>query len=271
MLSRLLKKSNEGPSFTQRRLFTSEQKAFYGRLRRALPKCYIFPDIQLSKLIVPTSTDGRGRRNEFELLIGRTVDFAVFDARLNLLCVIELMPPEGASAEQVQNAGYLASAGIRLFRWDADGLPSTDQMLRALADFSHAGASGEGESLTQMGEGDAASAPVRLPPSPPPTEIRYEPRPRYLTQEALDALAPREALKTGFGHVWNRICLFAKDPRELDHYLVSLSVQDRGVKRAGFSPEALSEMGRILEANAAFMQQAPTTMRAGWNDVFTNR
>ena len=59
MLSRLLKKSNEpAPSFTQRRLFTSEQKAFYGRLRRALPKCYIFPDIALDKLMVATSTDG---------------------------------------------------------------------------------------------------------------------------------------------------------------------------------------------------------------------
>lgn len=265
MLSRLLKKSNDtAPSFTQRRLFTSEQKAFYGRLRRALPKCYIFPDVELNKLMVPTST---GRRGEQDLLNGRKVDFAVFDARLNLLCVIELMPPQGASPEQRQNAGYLASAGIRLFRWDAEGLPSTDQMLRALAEFSGPDQRSDESPATQLGEGESVATQARVPV----TEINFHSRPRCLGQEKLDALTPKSALKKDFPHVWNRICLFAREPHELDQYLVSLSVQDRGAKRAGFTPDAVSEMAIILEENATFIQPVPTTMRGSWNDVFSTR
>jgi len=278
MLSRLLKKNvDEVPAFTKRRLFTSEQKAFYGRLRRALPKCYIFPDIELAKLMVPTSTDSNGRRAE-ELLMGRTVDFAVFDARLNLLCAIELTPPDGATAAQRQNARYLDSAGIRLFRWDAEGLPSTDQMLRALAEFSSQEYSqhlaGPATQLADAGMqlGHAGASQYAAVSVAAPTEIVFEPRARYLAQEGLERLTPQCALKKSYPHVWNRITLFLKEPRHLEQYINSLSVQDRGgVKRAGFSPEALSELSRILGANATFMQPAPSTMRASWNDVFVNR
>ena len=267
MLSSLLKKKREtAPAFTKRRLFTSEQKAFYGRLRRALPKSYIFPDIELAKLMVPTSTDRNGRRAE-ELLVGRTVDFAVFDARLNLLCVIELTPHEGATEVQRQNASYLASAGIRLFRWDADALPSTDQMLRALAEFSSMELSGP---LSQMGEA-SVNGPLTVA-APAPTEIFFEPKPRCLSQEGLDTLTPQGALKSKYPHVWNRIVLFLSEPVHLEQYLNSLSVQDRGgVARAGFSPEAVSEMNRILGANATFIQPDPGTVRGSWNNVFTNR
>jgi len=268
MLSRLLKRSNDAvPAFTKRRFFTSEEKAFYGRLRRALPKCYIFPDIELNKLMVPTSTDGRSKRGEHDVLAGRKVDFAVFDARLNLLCVIDLTPPEGASAASLQNAAYLASAGIKLFRWDAEGLPSTDQMLRALAEFSAVPVPRqEGDPVTQAGD----AGPVTVA-APPKSEILFQPRPRNLTLQDIDALAPKFALKTGFPHVWSRICLFSQEPKQLDRYLVSLSVQDRGAKRAGFTPEAVSEMARILEENARFLQPEPVNARSNWNDVFAHR
>src|SRR4051812_22019105 len=115
MLSRLLKKNNDSPLVYARKkhFFDTERKSFYGQLRRAIPKCYIFPDIDLAALILPTSADPRIRRVQEEHLKGRRVDYALFDARLDLLCVIELPPPGVDDNGPSSNRESLASAGIR--------------------------------------------------------------------------------------------------------------------------------------------------------------
>ncbi|MDQ1830007.1 hypothetical protein [Massilia scottii] len=271
MLNRLLKKPPEpAPSFTKRRFFGTEQKAFYGRLRRALPKCYIFPDIPLSKLIIPSNPDPKIKSSHQQHLSGRRVDYAVFDARLHLLFVIELTvpPAPGANPDIIPIAALMASAGIRRFSWPKDNLPSTDQTLRALADYSAENMAkeegGNGPS-SQLGEHEHTDAV-------PVVDTIIQPRgATTLTLEALAGMAPQGALKSLYPHVWERICLFCTEPRHLHQYLHSLSMQDRGVKRAGFSEEALNEIARIQVANVGYLQTQTAPERASWNDVFTDR
>ncbi|CUI06396.1 hypothetical protein LXA47_32705 [Massilia sp. P8910] len=268
MLNRLLKKPPEAvPSFTKRRFFGTEQKAFYGRLRRALPKCYIFPDIPLSKLMIPSNPDPKIKSSHQQHLSGRRVDYAVFDARLHLLFVIELTvpPAPGANPDIIPIAALMASAGIRRFSWPKDNLPSTDQTLRALADYSAENMAKEGGPSSQMGEHEHTDAV-------PVVDTIIQPRAATtLTLEALAAMAPQGALKSLYPHVWERICLFCNEPRHLHQYLHSLSMQDRGVKRAGFSEEALNEIARIQVANVGYLQTQTAPERASWNDVFTDR
>jgi Sec7-like guanine-nucleotide exchange factor len=52
----------------------------------------------------------------------------------------------------------------------------------------------------------------------------------------------------------------------LEDYLISLSVQNRATKRAGFPPEVLTEIYNIEEANAPFLTKMPE--KPSWNDVF---
>jgi hypothetical protein len=262
MLSRLLRKNSPPeaiPAFTKKPFFRSEQKAFYGRLRRALPKCYVFPDVELRALMTPVSTDTRQRRSEKEYLLGRKVDYAVFDARLTLLCVIELKSGGVIDNTPGSNAQLLRSASIRHFCWDKQNLPTSEQMQRMFGSYAEpAAAKDEAESL--------ASAPGSLLDDMP--SITFA-RATSLTVKTLEALAPLGHTKAAYPHVWERICMFCTEPNHLEEYLVSLSVQSRATKRAGFPPEVLTEIYNIEEANSPFITRVP--VKPSWNDAFDTR
>jgi hypothetical protein len=261
MLSRLLKKNSPPeaiPAFTKKPFFRSEEKAFYGRLRRALPKCYVFPNVELKALMTPVSTDIRQRRSEKEYLLGRKVDYAVFDARLTLLCVIELKSGGVVDNTPGSNAQLLKSAAIRHFCWDKQNLPTSEQMLRMF------GSSGAPAPAKEESDGVEVGVDTGADPYDMPSVIM--PRATSLTVKALESLAPLGHTKAAYPHVWERICMFCTEPNHLDEYLISLSVQSRATKRAGFPPEVLTEIYNIEEANAPFMTRVPE--KPSWNDAF---
>lgn len=259
MLSRLLRKNNDSPLVYARKkhFFDTERKSFYGQLRRAIPKCYIFPDVDLAALILPTSADPRVRRVQEEHLKGRRVDYALFDARLELMCVIELTAPGVDDFGPSSNREYFKSAGIRRYSWPKDNMPSTDQIKRTMADFSGVPVDVEGAPSTIL-------APATQMPS-------MQPRLALLTQATLDALTPKGCIKTAYPHIWERICAVAADPTALENYLTSLSLQDRGGNRAGFPQDVIIEMTSIQSANERFLPVKPARPGTGWNDAFIVR
>lgn len=264
MLSRLLKKNTNTeaiPAFTKKPFFRSEQKAFYARLRRALPKCYVFPDIELRALMTPISTDSKQRRSEKEYLVGRKVDYAVFNAGLTLLCVIELKTGGVVDSSPGSNAQLLKGAGIKHFCWDKQKLPTSEQMMRLFGSFvlPVAKAEAEGEAQAPADNSDYEG---------PPSEVMIVPV-RSLTVDALDRLAPLGHTKAAYPHVWERIRMFCTEPNHLEDYLTSLSIQSRASKRAGFPHEVLTEINEIEMANAPFITKKPE--KPSWNDVFSNR
>lgn len=264
MLSRLLKKNTEAlPAFAMKKFFNSERKSFYGQLRRALPKCYIFPDVELSALIAPASVDPKQRRAHEDMLAGRKVDYALFDARLNLLCVIEITPAGYTGTGPSSNIEFLNSAGIQRFCWEQTSLPSTNQIVNVMADWLP-------PELDILGPPTvtASSVPVAVatPPVPPA---------HWLTQDALNALAPGGHTKRLYPHIWDRIGAIAIEPRQLAHYISTLSIQDRGSQRAGFPNEVLHEIAEIQAANDVFAQAltppARTSSAVRWDDTFLHR
>lgn len=258
MLSRLLKKSRPPeaiPAFTKKPFFRSEQKAFYGRLRRALPKCYVFPDVELRALMTPISTDMDQRRSEKEYLVGRKVDYAVFDARLTLLCVIELKTGGVLDNTPGSNAQLLKSAGIKHFCWDKQKLPVSEQMMRLFGSF-----------VMPAPAKDSIVQPAASTELGGPVSMVVMPRITSLTPEALDQLAPLGHTKAAYPHVWERIRMFCTEPNHLEDYLNSLSMQSRAGKRAGFPHEVLNEIHDIEQANAPFLTRVPD--KVTWDDVF---
>lgn len=262
MLRRLLKKNPPAdavPAFTKKPFFRSEQKAFYARLRRALPKCYVFPDVELRALMTPISTDTKQRRSEKEYLQGRKVDYAVFNAGLTLLCVIELKTGGLVDNSPGSNAQLFKTAGIKHFCWDKQKLPTSEQMMRLFGSFVLP---------VVKAEGDAAPVAANTEFEGPVSEVMFA-RVKSLTPAALDSLAPLGHTKAAYPHVWERIRMFCTEPNHLEDYLTSLSIQSRASKRAGFPHEVLTEINDIEVANAAFITRLPE--KPSWNDVFSNR
>jgi hypothetical protein len=274
MLSRLLKRNTNTdaiPAFTKKPFFRSEQKAFYARLRRALPKCYVFPDVELRALMTPISTDSKQRRSEKEYLVGRKVDYAVFNAGLSLLCVIELKTGGVADGSPGSNAQLLKGAGIRHFCWDKQKLPTSEQMMRLFGSFVLPVIKTEGDSDSDSdseADNEAAAAAAEPDIDGPPSVITIATT-RSLTLAALDSLAPLGHTRAAYPHVWERIRMFCTEPNHLDDYLTSLSIQSRASKRAGFPHEVLTEISDIEQANAPFITRHAE--KPSWNDVFTNR
>ena len=251
MLRRLLSKTPDTvPVFQRKPLFLDEEKRFYARLRRALPKCYIYPNVDLCTLMVPVSASPRENRAAVDYLAGRQVDFAVFDAKLNLLCVIELDNADGARS----NEEVLKSVGIKRYSWDRRRLPSADQILRALSGFSGL-TPPKLESVSSSTEGRASEFGVLRDPC--------------LSPAALDALATGGHLRSVYPHVWKRLYALRCTPQQLDQYLHSLSIQDRPVRRAGFSLEAIDEIAAIQQANQGFIVLSAEP--ASWDSAFIHR
>ena len=263
MLSRLLLKKNPPtdtvPAFTKKPFFRSEQRAFYSRLRRALPKCYVFPDVELRALMTPVSTDSKQRRSEKEYLLGRKVDYAVFDARLSLICVIELKTGGGVDNSPGSNAQLLKGASIKHFCWDKQKLPTSEQMMRLFGSVVMPPAKKDEETSAAGPNSDLGG---------PPSEVMIS-RPSALTADALDKLAPHGHTRSAYPHVWERICMFCSEPSHLEDYLVSLSIQTRASKRAGFPLEVLEEINAVETANAEFVSKR--VEKPNWNHMFADR
>lgn len=265
MLSRLLKKPVQtGPAYAQKPLLADESHAFYLRLRRVLPNSVIVPELALSAFMEPTGTDARQLRLQREQLDGRKVAYAVFDAALELLFVIELTDAGIAEDERALTLQFVQGAGIKHFSWNGNGLPSIEQMQRALVAYTGIEPPKFEPAANSVLRPDykdmAPRAPVRQP------RISTS----SLTLDELQKLTPQGHVKAAYPHIWERICLFCTEPRHLEQYLSSLSLQDRGGKRAGFPEGVIAELAELQGANARFIP-TQTQIRAGWNDVFFDR
>jgi hypothetical protein len=262
MLSRLLKKPTPtGPGYAKKPFIGSEQLAFYQRLRQALPNCTLFADIALSSLLRPLASDPKLLRAQQDKLSGRHLAYAVFNDMLELQCVIELARSGGLHGEErAQTLALLEEAGITCFSWEHDNLPSSDQILRTMAAFTNIAA-------TRF---EPAANSVLRPDAPTWESVTGGPAMFSLSVDEVHRLTPHGHVKAMYPHIWERICLFCHEPRHLEQYLASLSLQDRGDRRTGFSDSVIVELTDLQGANARFIP-AYQRPRTGWNDSFINR
>lgn len=254
--------------YEERPVLSKDETVLFGRLCRALPNCYIFPKLPVSHLIEPSEGDRKRTPHHYERIANMAVDFAVLDGDLALVCVI-LLEPEGVmGSDQLQHAildRCLKSATVKAMRWNTNNKPSVEQISRAILPMTNAS-----RPTLESGSTLNPVTPSTLNPDTVQRIYKAEPVPsniRGLSQEQLDALTPVKFLSTNYPHIWQRICLFAPEPKHLQKYLQSLSIQDRGEKRAGFPVEALKEITDIQMENDRFLV-GPVT---GWQPAFVNR
>ncbi|HEY8027504.1 MAG TPA: DUF2726 domain-containing protein [Burkholderiaceae bacterium] len=246
--------------YEEKPMLNKDEMVLFGRLCRALPNCYIFPQIALSSLMEPSEGDRQRTPHHFERIEKLAVDFAVFDGDMALVCVIILEPEGIIGADPMKHAildRCLKSATIKAMRWNTNNKPSVEQISRAILPMTNSS-----KPTLESGSTINPDTVQRIYKAEPvPSNIRG------LTMEQLDALTPVKFLSTNYPHIWQRICLFAPEPKHLQKYLLSLSIQDRGEKRAGFPVEALKEITDIQIENDRFLA-GPVT---GWQPAFVNR
>jgi hypothetical protein len=255
---RHLAKKKVFPHYEERPILDKAELMIFGRLCRALPHCYIFPHVLLSNLIEPSEGDRKKNPEPYDRLKRYSVDYGVFDGDLALVCVVIVEPDTGIDEEKkiVMNR-CLKSAAIKVIRWSSANKPSVEQITRAILPLTNSA-----KPTLETGSTVNPDTVQRIYKAEPvPSNIMG------LTTEQLDRLTPNKVLSKNYPHIWQRICLFAPEPKHLQKYLLSLSMQDRGEKRAGFPLEALSEISDIQIENDRFLAP-PTT---GWQQNFVNR
>lgn len=274
MLSRLLKKSvHTGPSFSKTPYVEGEQLAFYQRLQSALPNCTLFPDVSLASLLTPLANDARHLRQLQERLAGRHMAYGVFNDTLECQCVIELTHAGQQGEQRALTLALLEEGGIPCFSWENGRLPSTDQILRAMAAFTD---------IVPPRFEAAANSMMRHPPVSPAVvqqaqQAQHSQHSQHSQQSGQGSLTMDDVLKLTrngnvkavYPHVWERICLFHNEPRHLEQYLSSLSLQNRGENRNGFPEGVIVELTDLQGANSRFIP-APIQAHSSWNSCFVN-
>ncbi|MET3118019.1 hypothetical protein AAKU64_002243 [Undibacterium sp. GrIS 1.8] len=264
------KNKNTTAAYEEKPFFDKEEQVFFSRLRRALPNCYIFPKVDLIALLEPITLDSKAKRLAQADLDGRKIDYAIFDASMSLLCVIELNAEVGDDGKYLSNEAYFKTAGIKTIRWERQALPLYEQILRILAPFSTLAAPKPDIAASTVMKAQLMTAPK----SPDTVQQIYASHPIpsnivALSIHDIENLTPKKYMQSAYPHIWQRICLFCNEPMHLKRYLTSLVIQGPGENRVGFPNEILVEIAAIQAANEKHLEKS--SPRTTWDTAFVNR
>ncbi|MGZ3252746.1 MAG: DUF2726 domain-containing protein [Burkholderiaceae bacterium] len=241
--------------FTAIPILTKTEEEFFIRLCRALPTCYIFPKVAIAALLEPKDLDDKPRKAG-PAMPQKIVDYAIYDADLKPICVIDLGNDSRNADAGAVSIDYFKGSGIKSIRCESRAGLSAEQISKTIVPMLKP-VTPRMESETYLG---AATVQMIYQADPVPSNIKG------LSLSILDQLTPNKVLQNTFPHIWQRICLFAPDPKHLHRYLDTLTMQDRGEKRAGFSLEVLKEITDIKAANDRFLRNSD----ANWHTGFVN-
>lgn len=254
------RKANKKPAprYRAKHILDRSEEEFFKRLVGALPDCYIFPQVAMLALLDAKDKDMKRNTADLVKIAHKRVDFAVYDADLKLICVVDLEDRFSDADEDKSSDADLEGAGIKTIRWDPSSKPTVEQISKTILP------------LTRQAPPKRKAPPKDEPLNTVQMIYAADPIPsniKGLTQPILDQLTPNNALKTTYPHIWQRICLFAAEPKHLQKYLISLSIQDRGETRAGFSIEVMREISDIQAQNDRYLMNPVT----GWQTTNINR
>lgn len=258
--------SKTPPDFERRHLFNAEEEVFFHRLKQALPNCQIFPKLTLSHLINVSCSNEKKSALFRQKLASREIDFGVFNTQLKLLFVV-LLEDEAldASEDDYPTRKILKRAHIKNIRWSRASLPSYEQILRTVEQFSEL----EAPKLdSRMHTLSKLIAGEELQDGQIYTKLEHG-NPHALSLAAIERIAAEQLIKIQYPHIWDKICLFSGDPDYLKSYLESLFIQNRPTKRRGLPKPVADEVIQIQNENARFVtskEAAPI-----WDPNFLHR
>jgi hypothetical protein len=119
--------------YSSRPAMSDVEQVLYHRLRRALPNRVVLAQVAMSRVL---TAKGPRPRAAFYSIAQKSLDFVVCGPDSSVLAVIELddsshLRPVRRRADATKDAA-LASAGIRVIRWNARDLPDIDTIRQTL-------------------------------------------------------------------------------------------------------------------------------------------
>lgn len=113
-------------TYRRRKLMTDNEEEFFGRLVVALPDHYIFPQVAMSAMLQPASSDGKTARSDRLRIAQQRVDYVVCTKSCEVVAVVELDDrTHSQTKDQVRDA-RLDQAGIRTVRFQARNKPKVE-------------------------------------------------------------------------------------------------------------------------------------------------
>jgi len=112
-------------NYRAKRIMTSNEMEFFQRLLRANPDGYVFPQVAFSALLEPSS---RNKWAAFKYISQKRVDYAIYNNKLELLCIVELDDRTHNPKKDAQRDAAFASAGIVTLRWQSSNKPNEHEI-----------------------------------------------------------------------------------------------------------------------------------------------
>jgi len=113
-------------TYRRRKLMTDNEEEFFGRLVVALPDHYIFPQVAMSAMLQPGSSDGRTAHSDRLRIAQQRVDYVVCTKSCEIVAVVELDDRTHSQAKDQLRDSRLEQAGIRTVRFQARNKPKVD-------------------------------------------------------------------------------------------------------------------------------------------------
>lgn len=117
--------------YKRRKLMTDNELEFFGRLVKALPEHYIFPQVALTALLEAASSDKKKAHSDRLRIAQQRADYVVCDARGQVVTVVELDDKTHSRAKDQIRDQRLENAGIRSVRFESRSKP-TPEVIRSL-------------------------------------------------------------------------------------------------------------------------------------------
>jgi hypothetical protein len=110
-------------TYRRRKLMTDNEEELFGRLVVALPDHYIFPQVAMSAMLQPASTNGRTAHSDRLRIAQQRVDYVVCTKSCEIVAVVELDDRTHSQAKDQLRDSRLEQAGIRTVRFQSRNKP----------------------------------------------------------------------------------------------------------------------------------------------------
>lgn len=123
-----------GCSFRRRLLADSEARRFWVLLSKAVPGCFVFPQVAVGSLLEVTGKNSKSMPGLSASFKKPTLDFVVCDRQLNVLVLIDLDGGLGREQAGVLDGRdeMLKGAGYKVVHFDARKAYAMEHITRAL-------------------------------------------------------------------------------------------------------------------------------------------
>ena len=122
----------KGGKFKRRALMTDNELEFFGRLVAALPDHTIFPQVAMSALLEPASSDKKQAHSDRLRISQKRIDYVVCNKRCDVIAVVELDDKTHSRTKDKVRDERLEQAGIRTLRFQSREKPTAEEIRAAI-------------------------------------------------------------------------------------------------------------------------------------------